>query len=82
MPVPRMMKVWPAVLVAGVSFAIPQFLLSNFHGPSLVDVISSMCFSRSGNSLPDDMASQGDLGLNGMTPLPKPVPSMDTQQRK
>jgi lactate permease len=38
-----MIKVWPAVLVAGVSFAIPQFLLSNFHGPSLVDVISSMC---------------------------------------
>ena len=38
-----MIRVWPAVLVAGVSFAIPQFLLSNFHGPSLVDVISSMC---------------------------------------
>jgi lactate permease len=38
-----MIKVWPAVLVAGVSFAVPQFLLSNYHGPSLVDVISSMC---------------------------------------
>jgi lactate permease len=38
-----MIKVWPAVLVAGSAFAIPQFLISNFHGPSLVDIISSMC---------------------------------------
>ncbi|MSQ60450.1 MAG: L-lactate permease [Betaproteobacteria bacterium] len=30
--------VWPAILVTGVSFAIPQFLISNFHGPWLVDV--------------------------------------------
>jgi lactate permease len=34
--------VWPAVLVAGVSFAVPQFLISNLHGPWLVDVISSV----------------------------------------
>lgn len=32
--------VWPAALVAGVSFAVPQFLVSNFHGPALVDIIS------------------------------------------
>ncbi|MBI4487192.1 MAG: L-lactate permease [Acidobacteria bacterium] len=31
-----MMAVWPAVLVAGVTFAIPQFLISNYHGPWLV----------------------------------------------
>ena len=31
--------VWPAALVAGVSFAVPQFLVSNFHGPWLVDVV-------------------------------------------
>jgi lactate permease len=30
--------VWPAILVTGVSFAIPQFLISNFHGPMLVDI--------------------------------------------
>ena len=35
--------VWPAALVAGVSFAIPQFLVSNFHGPWLVDIIGSIC---------------------------------------
>jgi lactate permease len=37
-----MLAVWPAVLVAGVSFAVPQFLISNFHGPWLVDVAASV----------------------------------------
>lgn len=37
-----MKEVWPAILVAGVTFAIPQFLMSNFHGPTLVDVVSSL----------------------------------------
>ena len=36
------LAIWPAVLVAGVSFAIPQYLVSNFHGPWLVDVIASV----------------------------------------
>jgi lactate permease len=34
----KTMAILPAVIVAGVSFAIPQFLISNFHGPWLVDV--------------------------------------------
>jgi lactate permease len=34
--------VWPAVLVAGASFATPQFLISNYHGPWLVDVVASV----------------------------------------
>ena len=37
-----MLQVWPAVLVAGVAFAIPQFLVSNYHGPWLVDVVASV----------------------------------------
>ena len=37
-----MIEVWPAVLVAGVSFAVPQFLVSNFHGPWLVDIVASV----------------------------------------
>ncbi|MGB9005976.1 MAG: L-lactate permease [Candidatus Aminicenantales bacterium] len=36
-------EVWPALLVAGLSFAVPQWLVSNFHGPWLVDVIASVC---------------------------------------
>jgi lactate permease len=37
-----MLEVWPAVLVAGVFFAVPQYLVSNFHGPWLVDIIASI----------------------------------------
>jgi lactate permease len=33
-------ETWPTLLVAGFSFAIPQFLMSNFHGPTLVDVVA------------------------------------------
>ncbi len=36
-----MLEIWPAILVAGACFAIPQFLVSNFHGPWLVDVASA-----------------------------------------
>jgi lactate permease len=36
-----MIEIWPAILVAGVAFAVPQFLVSNFHGPWLVDVAAS-----------------------------------------
>ncbi|MGV3774953.1 MAG: L-lactate permease [Verrucomicrobiales bacterium] len=38
----RMWEVWPAALVAGVSFAVPQFVVSNYHGPWLVDIIASI----------------------------------------
>jgi lactate permease len=37
-----MVEVWPACLVAGVFFAIPQFLVSNYHGPWLVDIIAAL----------------------------------------
>jgi lactate permease len=37
-----MCEVWPAILVAGLSFAVPQFLVSNFHGPWLVDIIAAI----------------------------------------
>ena len=44
-----MKEIWPAILVTGVSFAIPQFLISNYHGPWLVDVgaaiISMVCLT-------------------------------------
>jgi L-lactate transport len=34
--------VWPAALVAGGSFAITQFAISNFVGPQLPDVLASL----------------------------------------
>jgi lactate permease len=38
----RMLEIWPAILVAGVAFAVPQYLVSNYHGPWLVDVVASI----------------------------------------
>jgi lactate permease len=37
-----MLEIWPAILVTGLSFAIPQFLVSNFIGPELVDIIAAL----------------------------------------
>src|SRR6185369_10448019 len=37
-----MLGVWPAALTAGVAFAVPQFLVSNLHGPWLVDIVASI----------------------------------------
>src|SRR6478609_7551132 len=37
-----MLQVWPAILVTGVSFAIPQFLISNFINPWIVDIGASL----------------------------------------
>ena len=37
-----MIGIWPALLVTGISFAIPEILISNLHGPWLVGVGSSV----------------------------------------
>jgi lactate permease len=37
-----MLGVWPPILVSGGSFAISQFLVSNYSGPLLVDVVSAL----------------------------------------
>ncbi len=37
-----MLEVWPACLTAGGSFAIMQFLVSNYHGPWLVDIAGAI----------------------------------------
>ena len=37
-----MVQIWPAILVTGLSFAISQFVVSNYIGPMLVDVISAL----------------------------------------
>ena len=37
----RMIEVWPACLTAGATFATMQFLMSNVHGPWLVDIVSA-----------------------------------------
>ncbi|MDA9402471.1 L-lactate permease [Bradyrhizobium sp. CCBAU 45389] len=37
-----MKDVWPAILVTGVSFAVPQFVISNFINPWIVDIGASL----------------------------------------
>jgi lactate permease len=37
-----MIAVWPACLVTGLCFGVTQFLVSNFHGPWLVDIVSAV----------------------------------------
>ena len=36
------LEVWPALLVCGGSFALVQFLMANFHGPTLVDIAGGL----------------------------------------
>src|SRR5208337_4019327 len=38
----EMLEIWPAILVAGASFATTQYWVSNHHGPWLVDVIAAL----------------------------------------
>jgi lactate permease len=37
-----MIQIWPAILVTGVFFAVPQFLVSTLHGPWLVDIVAAI----------------------------------------
>lgn len=37
-----MLGVWPACLVTGASFGVMQFVMSNYHGPWLVDIVSAV----------------------------------------
>jgi lactate permease len=37
-----MIAIWPAILVTGVSFAIPQFVISNYVNPWIVDIGASL----------------------------------------
>jgi lactate permease len=38
----RMREILPAVLVTGISFAVVQFLVSNFVGPELTDIVAAL----------------------------------------
>ncbi len=37
-----MREVWPACLISGLSFGIVQFLISNYHGPWVVDIAGAI----------------------------------------
>jgi lactate permease len=37
-----MKDVWPAILVTGISFAVPQYVVSNYLNPWIVDIAASL----------------------------------------
>lgn len=37
-----MLEVWPALLVTGISFAVAQLAVATWHGPWLVNIVSSL----------------------------------------
>ncbi len=63
-----MAGVWPAALVAGVFFAVPQFLVSNYHGPCPWLILSAVVFVW---GLPQTRAL-----LDGISILRVPVPGL------
>jgi lactate permease len=81
-----MLEIWPAILVTGVSFAVPQFLVSNYHGPYLVDVVAALvsmaCLvgflrvwkPRKIWTSPSLRAREGDAYAPGASPTPAPAP--------
>ena len=35
--------IWPAALLAGISYTVPQFLMATYHGPWLAAPVSGLC---------------------------------------
>jgi lactate permease len=67
-----MLEVWPAILVAGAAFAVPQFLVATLHGPWLVDIVAAACSMAAligFLSLGKTGEKRGRLG-NGTDPFP------------
>jgi lactate permease len=65
-----MAGVWPAALTAGVAFAVPQFVIANYHGPRLVAPISGACSIAALVALLRVWRPRGELTeLNGLTEL-------------
>ena len=50
---------WPAS-----SFAIPQFLVSNFHGPWLVDIVAAIVSMGASDAVPEVLAAEADLAVD------------------
>ncbi len=38
-----LLGIWPAALVAGISYTIPQYLLATYHGPWLAAPVAGLC---------------------------------------
>jgi lactate permease len=62
--------VWPAVAVAGVTFAGVQFLVANFIGPQLADILSALATIVALLVLLRVWQPSDDYRLPGTAPLP------------
>ncbi len=51
------------ILVTGVSFAVPQFVISNFINPWIVDIGASLISMGCADPVPEGLAAEGDLDL-------------------
>ncbi|MBY0380829.1 MAG: L-lactate permease [Xanthobacteraceae bacterium] len=77
-----MKEVWPAILVTGLSFAIPQFVVSNYINPWIVDIAASLISMAAligflkiwqpANIWKSAALRQADISAVNMAP-PKPV---------
>lgn len=72
--------VWPVALTAGVGFAVPQFLVSNFHGPWLVDIIASLCSMGAVVLLLKVWRPRDVVPVEASTPVEQPKASTITWQ--
>jgi L-lactate permease len=50
-------ETWPAALVAGASFAITQYLTSNYIGPELPDITSALVSIDLADAVPQGLAA-------------------------
>ena len=86
----KTLAVWPAIVVAAVSFAIPQFIFSYYISPFIVDVaaggISLACFVgfmrvwKPAEIMTDPTARYADDSHSDMKPTP-PLAALPTGQQ-
>ena len=57
-----MVGIWPAILAAGLPFAVLQALVSNLHGPWLVDVVAAIASMGSLVAVPARLAARATAG--------------------
>ncbi len=62
-----MKDVWPAILVTGLSFAIPQFLISNYVNPWIVDIGASLISMGCLVLFLRGLAAEGAVAITGVT---------------
>src|SRR5262245_30211677 len=73
----RAMEVLPAIIACGLSFAGMQFYVSNFRGPELADILSSLTCIVVMVLVPRLRSPKNGIRLEGATPatIARPTPS-------